>query len=106
MEELKSQNKKLMFQLSNLDGPTGRSINPIVTSELEESFHEKITAKDSQLKTTTEQYQTELNEKDKEISRLRDELDMANEKILALEKAQGVLDLYKKKLEEVSDMKQ
>ena len=106
MEELKSSNKKLMFQLANMENPTVRDAAPILTTELEESFHEQITAKDSELKTTTEQYTLEILAKNEEISRLKDELDMANEKVIALEKAQGVLDLYKKKLEDVSDMKQ
>ena len=83
MEELRSANKKLMFQLSNNELPTP-DMSPIVTSELEESFAERITAYDTELKTTTDQYVSELKIKDKEISRLKDELDVVNEKVISL----------------------
>jgi len=43
---------------------------------------------------------------DTELSRLKDEIDFANEKIISLSKLENTLDIYKKKLEEMNDLKQ
>ncbi|CAG9324491.1 HOOK3_2 [Blepharisma stoltei] len=100
-DRLLNRVRELEAELDKKVSKKGNSDISILTVQLEAQINQK--------EITIQELKNQINDLKKqhqgEILKLRDELDMAHEKIIQLSKAEATLDIYKKRLEELNQYK-
>jgi chromosome segregation ATPase len=107
--ELKKERDNLVVSVNELqdkvEGYENPQTGPARFKALNVELEAKIDQSAQEIKQLNKQIKADTKRHESECSKLKDEIDFANEKIINLAKLEGTVEIYKKKLEEMNDLK-
>jgi hypothetical protein len=104
-EALSTKATEMEAEVGKLKSPDKSSVTKTIATELGMEYDVAIRRKDQIIEKLNEQIQSERVDHELAVAKVKDELDVAQENILTLQKAAETLELYKKRITDGQDMK-